>query len=461
VKKKEVDLTKVDIKSGILHLALPMMAGGFLINTFSVVDLFFVGKLGHIALAGLSVSVIILTLITICTTGVTTGTIALISHFVGRKDYDSANQVLWQTIMLSLFFWFFLIIVGLFGVEYLLRLFGATGEVLEIAKPYLRISFLSSGFLFLHITLNQSMRGSGDARTPLYILILTNIINIILDPLLIFGIGIFPRMEVAGSAITTAVSRFIGFLTIMFILFKKKDGLNLAVHHFGIKPVFIKRIMSIGFFSSMQLLINNISLLFLTRLVASYGPETLAAYGVGTKIRMLLVVPGFGFANASAILMGQNMGANKEDRAKKSMLFATKMFEILLLPAVIVIFIFAPQILRLFNDNSSVISIGSNFLRFIMVTFPFLGISMIIQRGLTGVGDTAFPTVLVALFSLAIRIPFAYFLSLKLGLATSGIWLGINAADILLCFALLLYFKSGRWKNVYFRHRSLMEESCA
>jgi Na+-driven multidrug efflux pump len=133
--KGEVDLTEMDVKSGIFHLALPMMAGGFLINMFSVVDLFFVGKLGHIALAGLSVSVMVLTLITICTTGVTTGTVALISHFVGKKDYESASQVLWQTIFLSVFFWFLLALTGIFCVEKLLLLFGATGQVLETAKP--------------------------------------------------------------------------------------------------------------------------------------------------------------------------------------------------------------------------------------------------------------------------------------------------------------------------------------
>lgn len=459
--KKDVDLTQLDIKSGIWHLALPMIASGFLVNTFSVVDLFFVGKLGHIALAGLSVSVMILTLLAICTTGITTGTLALISHFAGKKDFESANQVLWQTIMLAFVFWFFLIMVGFWGVERLLHLFGAEGEVFNVAKPYLRISFFSSGFLFLHITLNQAMRGAGDAKTPLYVLLFVNLLNVILDPLFIFGIGIFPRMEVAGSAITTAISRFIGFTTMLFILFKKKDGLNLAIHHFGIKPVFIKRIVSIGFFSSMQLFINNISLLFLTRLVAGYGPEALAAYGVGTKIRMLLVLPGFGFANAAAILMGQNMGAGKEVRAHKSLFLSIKMFELALLPAVALVFIFAPQIVRIFNNNTAVISIGAAYLRYIMVTFPFLGISLVILRGLTGVGDTAFPTVLVGFFSLLLRISLAYFLTSQTSLATSGIWLGINAADILLCFSITAYFKSARWKHVYSYHRSLMEESCA
>jgi putative MATE family efflux protein len=457
--KKEVDLTKIDLKSAVFHLALPMMAGGFLINTFAIVDLFFVGKLGYMALAGLSVSVMVLTIITIFTTGVTTGTVALISHFVGKKDYDSANQVLWQTIILSLIFWLLLAIVGLFGIEFLLKVFGAKGEVLTTAKPYLRVSFLTSGFLFLHVTLNQSMRGAGDAKTPMYVLIVANIINLILDPLLIFGLWIFPRMEVAGSAITTAVSRLIGFSIIMVILFRRKEGLRLNLKHFGAKFIYIKRIISVGFFSSMQLLMNNISLLFLTRLVALHGPEALAAYGVGTKIRMLLVVPGFGFANASAILMGQNMGADKKKRAKDSMMFAIKMFEILLLPAVLLIFILAPQIVSLFNNNSVVMSTGATYLRYIMVTFPFLGVSMIMQRGLTGVGDTAFPTVIVGFFSLFLRIPLAYLLSLKTSLGTSGVWLGINAADIFLCFAILAYFNSGRWKRVYSHHRRLLEET--
>jgi len=459
--EKEIDLTSIDVKSSILHLALPMMAGGFLINTFSVVDLFFVGKLGHIALAGLSMSVMILTILAICTTGITTGTVALISHFAGKKDFESASQVLWQTILLALFFWVILVIVGIFGIESLLQLFGAKGEVLKIAKPYLRISFLSSGFLFLHATLNQAMRGAGDAKTPLYVLIVVNIINIILDPFLIFGIGIFPRLEVAGSAITTALSRFIGFIIILFILFRKKDGLNLAIHRFGIKPTFMKRVIGIGFFTSMQLFINNISLLFLTRLVASYGPETLAAYGIGTKIRMLLIVPGFGFANASAILMGQNMGAKQEERAQKSIFLSIKMFQSLLLPATALIFIFAPWIVGLFNDNAAVIATGSTFLRYIMASFPFLGISLIIMRGLTGVGDTAFPMVLVGFFSLLLRIPLAYFLSLKAGFGTNGIWLGINAVDVMLCFSMMMYFKKARWKSVYYRHRILMEEGCA
>jgi len=143
------------------------------------------------------------------------------------------------------------------------------------------------------------------------------------------------------------------------------------------------------------------------------------------------------------------------------MMLSIRLYELLLAPAVILIFLFAPWIISVFNNNSTVVSTGGTFLRYVMITFPFLGVSMIIQRGLTGVGDTAFPTVLVGFFSLAVRIPLAYFLSLKTGMGTNGIWLGINASDALMCIAILAYFRTARWKSVYVRHRSIMEESCA
>jgi putative MATE family efflux protein len=385
--------------------------------------------------------------------GIAVGTMALVSQFTGEKNYEMSDNVLGQTLILDIIGASVMLIVSFFLIEPLLKLFGATGDVLVYAAEYLRITFTFSIVIFLFVGINQALRGSGDARTPLYALIIANILNIILDPLFIMGYGPFPKMGVAGSAIATVLTRGIGVLFLFSHLLFGHSTIHLKLNHLKPLPFLMKRIMSIGSFASLQVFIREVSFLFLMRLVTSFGAVTLAAYGIGSRIRSFIMVPGFGFASSAAILVGQNLGAGKPERAKKSAWRAVTYYEFILIPIVILFLVFAPTIVKIFNNHPEVIIIGSSFLRYLAVTFPFLAFSLVFSQAMNGAGDTKTPTIINAIGQLGFRIPFAYFCALAVGLGYSGIWLGINASDIVQGIGMVFVFRAGHWKEVFIKHK--------
>lgn len=450
-------LLEIPVRKAVFQLAIPMMLSGFLQNAFSLVDMFFVGKLGTSSIAALSISGFIIGILIIAMSGLTTGTMTLISHFKGKKEDENANKVIWQTIFLSLLLWLFSIIIGLFFTEKLLLAFGARGEVVTRGVEYLKITFLFSGIIFLFISLNQALRGAGDAKTPLKILFLSNLLNVILDPLFIFGFFFFPRLEIKGSAIATIISRFIGFCIIIYILAKKSHILQLKFKHLKILPKFINRIIKIGSFTSFQFLLRNISLLLLTRITAIYGARGIASYGIGSRLRMVLMMIIFGFANASGILMGQNMGALNPQRAKISWIESLKFAQIVILPFEIFFLLFANFITGIFTKDPEIIKITSTFLRFQAISFPFLATSILTNRTLAGAGDTAFPSVFVFFYTFALRIILAYIFAVKTSTGITGVWLSIAITDVLMAISISIYFKSEKWEKIYYSHRKYLE----
>ena len=455
--EKKKDLFELPVRKGILTLAIPMMLSGFLQNAFSLVDMFFVGKLGTSSLAALSISGFILGILIIGISGITAGTVTLIAHFKGKREDENANMVIWQTIFLSLILWIFSIIIGVFFTEKLLLLFGAKGDVVKKGNDYLRVSFLLSGVIFIFISLNQALRGAGDAKTPLKILLISNLLNVALDPFFIFGISFFPELGVTGSAIATVISRFVGLVLTISILSKKSYYLKLSFHYFKVLPKFINRILKIGFFTSFQFFLRNLSLLFLTKIVSVFGAKGIASYGVGSRLRMVLMIIIFGFSNAAGVLVGQNMGAKNEEKAKMTLFESLKICQLIILPFELSLLLFAPFITGIFTKDAEIIRITSNFLRFQAVSFPFLATSILTNRSLTGAGDTAFPTTFVGLYTFFLRIILSYFLAIKTPYGINGVWLSIAITDVLMAISIILYFKTERWKNIYYNHRQYLE----
>ena len=438
-------------------LAIPMMAGALMQNLFSLVDLFFVGRLGHVAVAALSIAGVILGVIMMAAIGIATGTTALIAHFTGKKDYSGADRVLFQTVIICTVSSLVMILVGIFGVVGLLHIFGTSEEIIPAASSYLRISFIFSIFIFLFIGFNQALRGSGDAITPLKVLVLVNIVNIILDPLFIFGLGFFPKLGVAGSALATVISRALGVTIILGYFIWGKSTLHFHRGMFKINLPIIDRIVKIGFFASFEVLLRQLSLLLLLRLVNSFGVAALAAYGIAIRLRMTVMMLGFGMGIACAVIIGQNMGAGYVPRARRAGWQGLKYYEFIVIPIAGLFFIFSPHIVGIFNNNPDVIKIGSSLLRFIAVTLPFLAMVLTLGRGIAGAGDTIASAIMTAVAQLGLRIPVAYFAALVLNWGTNGIWLGINASDIFQGLAMVWYFKRGFWQKRYYKHRAILE----
>lgn len=457
-RKINLEITQGSIKSSLFKLSLPLLAGAFLHNLFTLVDLFFIGRLGSAALAALSVAGVILAIIIMAALGISAGTTALITHYSGKKEYQNADRVLFQSIILSLVWGLIMLVIGLFWIEPLLKLIGTTPEIMPHAAQYLKIAFLFSFLIFLFFAFNQALRGTGDAITPLKGLILANIINIILDPLLIFGIGFFPRLEVAGSALATVISRGIGLLFIIKHLFFGYSSLHINRKMGKINLPILGRMIKIGFFSSLEALIRQISYLLLIGLVAAYGTASLAAYGIVVKLKFFIIMFGLSIGIAASIIIGQSMGSNQPQRAQYCGWQAVKYYQFLVLPISVIFFIFAPEVITFFSKDQEVVALATNFLRYISVSMPFLTPALILGKGITGAGDTAAPASFTTIFQLAWKIPAAYLIAKTFSLGVTGVYIAISLADFFQGLAMALYFQKKNWQKKYYRHRIILEK---
>ena len=439
------DLTEGNIIRNIWFLALPTVVTSALWDLFNIVDMIFVGKLGPSAIAAVSMCGMMMGIIFTIAIGITTGTVALISRFFGAKDFKTADNVVVQTIFLAITASVIMGIGGYFLATPVIQLLGAKGNVVGLGSQYFKIISVGSFTIFITFSLTSTLRGAGDALTPMKVLIFSTVLNIILDPLLIFGIWIFPKMGVAGSALATVIARGIGMLLLINIFIKGHSYFHLKPKDFTLDIRMMWRIIKIGFFGSLQVLVRNISMLILLRIVAIYGTFTIAAYGICMRLRLAAMMPGFGFAQASAILVGQNLGANKPGRAAQSAWTTTGLYEILMGIFAILLLIFAPSIIKIFNTNPEVVRVGIQFLRILSLTLVFIALSLVIGRSFNGAGDTLSPMLITGFSLLLFRIPLAILLSKMWG--TPGIWFGIAISDVVQGGIMSGWFIKGKWKE--------------
>jgi len=443
--RKGRDLTEGNIIKNIWFLAFPTMVTSALQDLFNIVDMIYVGKLGPSAIASVAMCGILIGVANTVSIGIATGTVALVSRFFGAKDYDTADNVVIQTIFLAVFASIVIGIAGYFLALPLIHLLGAKGDVLDLGTIYLKIMAVGSFTMFLSFSLNAILRGAGDAVTPMKVLIFSTMLNIILDPLLIFGIWFFPKMGVAGSSLATVIARGIGMFILLNIFIKGRSYFHIEFNDFKLDIRMMWRIIRIGFFGSLQALLRNISALILIRIVAFFGTFAVAAYGIGMRIRMATMMPGFGFAQASAVLVGQNLGAKKPQRAVKSAWLTVALYEIAMVFLAIVIFTLAPFIVKAFNTNPEVLRIGIQYIRIFSLTLIFLALSIVVGRSFNGAGDTISPMVITGICLLLFRIPFVILLAKIMG--TVGIWLGLAVSDIIQGITMSGWFLRGKWKE--------------
>ena len=441
------DLTKGSIARNIWHLSLPLIIGNILLGSFSIIDMVFVGKLGPSAVAAVSLSGVILEIIWIAIMGVSIGTVAMIARFVGAKKFEKANNVATQSLLMAFTGGIITAIIGFFFAEFILKAIGAEKEVLALGVLYFRILCFGALAVFPSVTLSFALRGAGDTITPTKVLIFSTGLNIILDPLLIFGPGWFPCLGVAGSAVATVIARTVEMFIFLFIFLTGRSHLHINLRALKIEPVIIGQILKIGIFASITELMWNISSLILMRIVAFYGTFAIAAYGIGMRLMMAIQMPGFGLAQSAATLVGQNLGANEPERAEKSAWLTLGFYEIIMIALTVAIFLFAPSVVAIFNNNLEVIKIGASYLRFMAATLMFIAMSIILAGAMQGAGDSFSPMVIDGTTLFLIRVPLVIFLANSLELATTGIWIGIAVSNIIEGLCMGFWFYQGKWKH--------------
>jgi len=387
------DYTKGNIKTAILLLAIPMILELSLESVFAIVDIYFVGKLGQNAIAVVGFTESLITLIYSIAIGLSTAATAVISRRVGEKNLKGASKAAVQALLISVLISVFLGVLGWIFADELLRLMGASPAVISEGLHFTKIMFGFNIVIVLLFLINGIFRGAGNAALAMRSLWIASILNILLDPLFIYGFGSWDGWGIEGAAIATCIGRGSGVLYQVYHLFKGSGIIKIQWKDIFPDFSIMKSMIHLAWPATFQFIIASGSWIILTRLVAETGGmEATAGYQIAIRNVVFFILPAWGLSNAAATLIGQNLGAGLPDRAEQSVFLATKYNAIFMATVSLVFILLAKNIIGFFTNEPAVISIGIEALQIIGGGFVFYGIGMVMIQALNGAGDTRTPT---------------------------------------------------------------------
>ena len=439
------DYTDGPIDRAILLLAVPMMLELALESVFAVVDVFFVARLGADAVATVGLSESLLTFIYAIAMGLGAGATATVARRIGERDPDGAAVAAVQAIVLGVGVALPVGALGFWFAPALLALMGAPPEVLAHAS-YAQVVLGMNGVILMLFLINAVFRGAGDAAVAMRVLWIANAINICLDPCFIFGLGPFPRLGVTGAAVATTTGRGIGVLVQLLVLWRGGGRIAIRRTHLRLEPRVMISMLRLSGSAVFQTLVGTTSWVGVIRILASFGSAAVAACTIAIRIVMFVLLPSWGLSNAAATLVGQNLGAQKPDRAEQSV-WRAAFYNMALLALVGVVFVaLSPLIVSGFTQDPSVAPLATAGLRIISAGFPFYAAGYVLTAAFNGAGDTITPTILNIGCLWMIETPLAYILARPLGFGPSGVFWSIFIAFTVMSIASALLFKRGRWK---------------
>ncbi|MFA6483272.1 MAG: MATE family efflux transporter, partial [Bacteroidales bacterium] len=378
--------------------------------------------------------------------GLAMATTALVARRTGEKRPEEASKVAFQAIMTGILVSFLISIPGFLWSSDLLRLMGGSVHMQNDLSAYTRISLGFNGVIIILFIINAVLRSSGDAAMSLRVLVISNAINIVLDPLLIFGIGPFPELGIKGAAIATLTGRGIGVLFQLFLLFRGKRRIRLTLHDIRFEPKTMIQIIRLSLGGIGQSLIATTSWVGMVRIIATFGSNVVAGYTIAIRIVVFGLLPSWGISNAASTLVGQNLGANQPERAEKSVWITARLNMIILSVFGFILVVFPETFIRLFIQDPAVVSSGVEALRIISLGFLFYGLGMVMIQSFNGAGDTVTPTKVYFICFWLIEIPMAWLLSHPLGLQQIGVFIAIVVAETFMTLISLYLFRKGKWK---------------
>jgi putative MATE family efflux protein len=442
------DFTEGSITRAIVLLAVPMVLEMCMESLFGVVDVFWVSRLGADAVATVGLTETALTLVFVIALGLSMGATALVARRIGEKDEQAAGLVAVQAIVIGLVVSATTAIFGYFFAPNLLHIMGASDSVVKIGSGYTRMILSGSATIFLLFLINAVFRGAGDAAIAMRVLWLANLVNICLNPCLIFGLGPFPRLGVTGSAVGTTIGRGVGVLLQLWVLTSGRGRLSLHVSQLRVDLLLMWRLIRLSLNAMFQYLVQMASWIGMVRIIASFGSAATAGYTVAFKVIIFAILPSWGMSNAAATLVGQNLGAGKPSRAESSV-WRTGLYNMLFLGSIGLLFIgFAPQIIALFTTDPVVAPLAVSALRLFSCGNVSYSYGMVITAAFNGAGDTATPTGLNLVCFWLCQIPLAWALAFHTGLGPNGVYVAVVVSDSLLAALGILLFRRGKWKQV-------------
>ena len=445
----EYDYTKGSLRVAILLLAVPMILELSLESVFALVDIFFVGKLGENAIATVGLTESVITLVYSVAIGLSTAATAMVSRRVGEKNPDAASHAGAQAILVSLVVTLFISISGIVFAADILKLMGASPEVIRDGAGFSRIMLGGSVVIMLLFLINGIFRGAGNAAIAMKSLWLASGINIILCPALINGWGPLPQLGLEGAAIATTIGRGAGVLYQCYYLFRGKGLIKLKAGYFKWSGSSVKSLVTIAWPATLQFLIASGSWIVLAKLVAETGGTAASAgYQIAIRNMVFFILPAWGLSNAAATLVGQNLGAGQPLRAEKSVMLTAKYNAIFMAVVSLLFIFFSTPIVGVFTKDPLVKTFGANALQILGTGYIFFGIGMVLIQSINGAGDTKTPTRINLFCFWFFQVPLAYLLAKFFVMGPTGVFISIPIAETAVALAAFYYFKKGKWKKV-------------
>lgn len=440
------DPTRGPLGPAILLLAIPMVLEMVMESIFAVVDVFFVSRLGAEALTAVGLTESLMAIIYTAAMGLSIGVTATVSRRSGEGDREGAAVATAQGVLLGGILAAVLGVLGAWQAPNLLRLMGGDEAVVAVGSGYTRVLLGFNGVIFLLFLLNAAFRGAGDAAIAMRVLWLANGLNIILDPLLIFGIGPFPELGVTGAAVATTLGRGTAVAVQLWTLFRLSDRLRLGLHHLRVRLDVMGRLLRLSGTGTFQVFVSTASWIGLVRVIASFGSEATAGYTVAVRIILFALLPAWGLSNAASTMVGQNLGSKQPERAEAAAWMAGRMNLAFLGTVGLLFVLFARPIVGLFGVDPVTEAHAVNGLRIMAAGFPFYAYGMVLTASFNGAGDAWTPTWMNLACFWAWEIPLAWALAFPGGLGPNGVFTAIAVAFSTLAVVAGVLFTRGGWK---------------
>jgi putative MATE family efflux protein len=439
------DLTEGDLFRGLLVVAAPIVAGNVLQSGLELVDLFFVGRLGAEAIAGVAMSTSVVMVLMTIIIGIVTANTAFVSRHYGAKEYDIAAKGISHTLILGLVFSIVLSIVGILFAEDMLLLLGAESSVALLGASYLTVLFTGSVTLVELWVINSTFQSCGDAITPMLLVVFANILNIALDPLLIFGYGAVPAFGVAGAAYATVLSRSVVFAVAFALLLSGRSPVPFSLRTKFEFPL-AWRLLRVAVPNSIQSGLRSVTFLAMMTIVAVFGTTALSAYGIVGRLELVALMPGFGIATATAVIVGQNLGARKPERAEAGVRLSALMNGGFMALVGVVFYVAGAAIIEVFDPSGASTEIGISYMQTVAPFYVLLAVAIILGFALNGAGDTKRPMYATLISMVLFQVPLACILPGLLGIGIAGVWFAVVCGVTLQAGLLFSMYRGGTWK---------------
>ena len=448
LKGEQQDYTVGSLRRAIVLLSVPMVIELLGESLFALVDVFFVSRVGVNAVATVGLTESVLTIIYSIAWGLSMGVTAVVARRTGEKDAAGANTAAGQGILIAIAFGLLIAIPGAVFAPEILQLMGASTEVASSGSTYTRILFASNVVIMLLFVNNAIFRGAGDPMIALKALWFANLINMVLDPLLIFGYGPFPEMGVTGAAVATTTGRACGVLYQFWLLSGKQGRVRVDLSR--LRPVMdiVWNIIKVSGGGIVQFLIASASWVFLVRIVSEFGSVAVAGYTIAVRVLIFSLLPSWGVANAAATLVGQNLGAKDPDRAERSTWLCGHYNMVYMVTIAVFFWLAAPWLIGFFTHEAEVVRYGVDALRMVCLGYFFYGYGMVLAQAFNGAGDSWTPTWMNLFCFWMLEIPLAWFLAKTLAWGPDGVFASIAIAESVLALVSAYFFRKGKWKLV-------------